>query len=203
MALWGGLGQAATVAQLVGVDVGGLISMIVQAAATARQNKKECQQLAGRVLLISQLLPQLQLQEAEVMRWRMAELDGVLREAHELVASCQERSAAYRFVMAGRQADRFRDVQSRINSCLLEFNIVSHINITRRFDGNYNVPNPSGVTTLPSTSAGPRDQFQVTETYRWSQAFSFTLVFHFNVVLFDWFIISKHSIWSFSCACLY
>ena len=27
MALWGGLGQAATVAQLVGVDAGGLISM--------------------------------------------------------------------------------------------------------------------------------------------------------------------------------
>ena len=35
MALWTGLGQAATVAQLVGADVGGLISMIVQAALTA------------------------------------------------------------------------------------------------------------------------------------------------------------------------
>ncbi|XP_052135793.1 putative serine/threonine-protein kinase-like protein CCR3 [Oryza glaberrima] len=162
MALWGGLGQAATVAQLVGVDVGGLIFMIVQAAATARQNKKECQQLAGRVLLISEMLPQLQLQEAEVMRCRMAELDGVLREAHELVASsCQARSAAYRLVMAGRQADMFRDVQRRIDSCLLDFNIVSHINITRRFDGNYNVPNPSGGTTVTSTYAGPRYKFQI------------------------------------------
>ncbi|KAI4975395.1 hypothetical protein ZWY2020_049002 [Hordeum vulgare] len=49
MDLWTGLGQAATVAQLVGADVGGLISMIVQAAITARQNKSECEQLAHRV----------------------------------------------------------------------------------------------------------------------------------------------------------
>jgi hypothetical protein len=50
MAMWGGLGQAATVAQLVGADVGGLISTIIQAAGTARQNKKKCEQLARRVL---------------------------------------------------------------------------------------------------------------------------------------------------------
>ncbi|EAY81771.1 hypothetical protein OsI_36945 [Oryza sativa Indica Group] len=35
MALWGGLGQAATVAQLVGADIGGLITMIMQVAMTA------------------------------------------------------------------------------------------------------------------------------------------------------------------------
>jgi hypothetical protein len=46
MALWTGLGQAATVAQLVGADVGGLISMIMQAALTARQNRRECEQVA-------------------------------------------------------------------------------------------------------------------------------------------------------------
>nr|ABA95203.1 hypothetical protein LOC_Os11g44510 [Oryza sativa Japonica Group] len=42
------MGQAATVAQLVGADVGRLISMIMQAALPAQRNKKECEQLARR-----------------------------------------------------------------------------------------------------------------------------------------------------------
>uniref|UniRef100_A0A0D9XV29 Protein kinase domain-containing protein n=1 Tax=Leersia perrieri TaxID=77586 RepID=A0A0D9XV29_9ORYZ len=158
MALWSGLGQAATVAQLVGVDVGGLISMIMQAAATARQNKKECEQLARRILLISQLLSRLQ--EEEVMQWRHGGLDDALRESHQLVTSCQERSAAYRLVMAGRQADKFREVHRTIDSCLLVFPIVSHIDITRRFDGNYSVQIPSDTTVPSSTSAGPQSQSQ-------------------------------------------
>ena len=99
MALWTGLGQAATVAQLVGADVGGLISMIVQAALTARQNRSECEQLARRALMIAQLLPHVQEPEAAQP---LAGLGDTLRDAHELVVSCQGRSAAYQFVMAGR-----------------------------------------------------------------------------------------------------
>uniref|UniRef100_J3NA24 Protein kinase domain-containing protein n=1 Tax=Oryza brachyantha TaxID=4533 RepID=J3NA24_ORYBR len=142
MAVWGGLGQAATVAQLVGADVGGMISKIIQAAATARQNKKECDQLARRVLMIADLLPHLQ--DPEVMRRPevrrpLTGLDDTLREAHELVTCCHGRSATYRFVMAGRLAERFRDVQSRIDSYLLVFPFISHIDITRRLDRIYNV----------------------------------------------------------------
>ncbi|KAF0896261.1 hypothetical protein E2562_019743 [Oryza meyeriana var. granulata] len=147
MALWGGLGQAATVAQLVGADVGGLISMIMIAAATARQNKKECQQLARRVFMIASLLPYLP--EAEVMRGLLDGLDGALREAHQLVVSCQGRSTAYRLVMAGRQAEKFREVQSRIDSYLLVFPFISHIDITRRLDRIYKVLLPNDAT-LPS-----------------------------------------------------
>ncbi|KAF0896248.1 hypothetical protein E2562_019730 [Oryza meyeriana var. granulata] len=156
MALWGGLGQAATVAQLVGADVGGLISNIIQAAATARQNKKECEQLARRVLMIADLLPHLQ--DPEVMRRPevrrpLTGIDDTLREAHELVTSCQGKSAAYQFVMAGRLADRFRDVQSRIDSYLLVFPFISHIDITRRLDRIYNIL-LSNDTAGPSSSAG-------------------------------------------------
>ena len=86
MALWTGLGQAATVAQLVGADVGGLISMIVQAALTARQNRTECEQLARRALMIAQLLPHVQEPEAAQP---LAGLGDALRDAHELVLSCQ------------------------------------------------------------------------------------------------------------------
>uniref|UniRef100_I1R1Y6 MCAfunc domain-containing protein n=1 Tax=Oryza glaberrima TaxID=4538 RepID=I1R1Y6_ORYGL len=113
MAVWAGLGHAATVAQLVGADVGGLITKIIQAEATARQNKKEYDQLARRVL---------------------TGLDDTLREAHELVMACQDKSAVYRLVMAGRQAEKFRDVQSRIDSYLLLFPVTSHMDITRRLE---------------------------------------------------------------------
>jgi hypothetical protein len=133
MAVWAGLGQAATVAQMVGVDAGGLISMIIQAAETAHRNKKKCERLAHRVSMIADLLPHLQLQDLEVAL-PLAGLEDALREAHGLVLSCQGRSAAYRFITAGRQAERFRDVQGRIDAYLIVFPVVSHIIITRRLD---------------------------------------------------------------------
>ncbi|VAH40680.1 unnamed protein product [Triticum turgidum subsp. durum] len=140
MALWTGLGQAATVAQLVGADVGGLISMTMQAALTARQNRAECEQLARRVLMIAQLLPHVQLaDEPEATAWPLAGLGDVLRDAHELVVSCQGRSAAYQFVMAGRTAERFREIQGRIDSYLILFPVISHIGITRRLERIYNL----------------------------------------------------------------
>uniref|UniRef100_A0A0D9XV22 Protein kinase domain-containing protein n=1 Tax=Leersia perrieri TaxID=77586 RepID=A0A0D9XV22_9ORYZ len=163
MALWGGLGQAATVAQLVGADVGGLISMIIQAAMTAQQNKKECEQLARRVFMIAELLQHLQdpevLQRPEIRR-PLAGLDDTLREAHELVMVCQEKNAVYRLVMAGRQADRFRDVQSKIDSYLFVFPIISHIDVTRRLDRIYNILVPND-TSGTSTSVASIPQLPI------------------------------------------
>uniref|UniRef100_A0A0E0MHY8 Protein kinase domain-containing protein n=1 Tax=Oryza punctata TaxID=4537 RepID=A0A0E0MHY8_ORYPU len=155
--MWSGLGQAATVAQLVGADVGGLISMIMQAALTAQQNKKECEQLARRVFMIAELLPHLQ--DPEVMprpevRRPLAGLGDTLREAHELVMSCQGMTMVYRLVTAGRQADKFRDVQSKIDSYLLVFPFISHIYITRRLDRIYNILLPNDMSTMPSPSSG-------------------------------------------------
>ncbi|KAE8767511.1 putative serine/threonine-protein kinase-like protein CCR3 [Hordeum vulgare] len=135
MAVWTGLGQAATLAQLVGADVGGLISMIVQAALTARHNRSECEQLARRVLMIAQLLPHVEEPEAAQP---LAGLGLTLRDAHELVVSCQGRSTAYQIIMAGRTAERFREVQSKIDSYLILFPLISHIGITRRLERIYN-----------------------------------------------------------------
>ncbi|KAF2912033.1 hypothetical protein DAI22_11g225700 [Oryza sativa Japonica Group] len=163
MALWGGLGQTATVAQLVGVDVGGLVSMIMHAALTARQNKRECEQLARRVFMIGELLPHLQdssvMRRPEVRRPLML-LGGMLREAHELVASCQGRSTVYQLVAAGRQAEKFRDIQRRIDSYLLLFPFISHIDITRRLDRIHREMIPSDhpkPTSLPSPSTGSQN----------------------------------------------
>ncbi|CAN6372052.1 unnamed protein product [Urochloa humidicola] len=153
--MWNVLEQAATVAQLVGADVGSLITMIIQAAITAQQNKKECEQLARRVFTVGELLQHL---DPEVMRRPeirrpLAGLDDALREAHELVMACQDKSAVYRLVLAGRQAERFRDVQSRIDSYLLLFPVISHIDITRRLDRIYNILLPNDTAAGPSTTA--------------------------------------------------
>ncbi|VAH40257.1 unnamed protein product [Triticum turgidum subsp. durum] len=161
MALWTGLGQAATVAQLVGADVGGLISMIVQAAMTARQNRTECEQLARRALMIAQLLPHVQEPEAAQP---LAGLGDALRDAHELVVSCQGRSAAYQFIMAGRTAEKFREVQSKIDSYLILFPVISHIGITRRLERIYSVLVQDGSTRDEPPSPLPQPaQLQFTE----------------------------------------
>uniref|UniRef100_M8AQI2 Putative serine/threonine-protein kinase-like protein CCR3 n=1 Tax=Aegilops tauschii TaxID=37682 RepID=M8AQI2_AEGTA len=143
MALLTGLGHAATVAQLVGADVGGLISMTMQAALTAQQNRAECEQLARRVLMIAQLLPHVQLaDDPEAVAWPLAGLGEALWDAHELVVSCQGRSAAYQFVMAGRTAERFREVRS-------------HIGITRRLERIYDILVPDDDSTTSGEPAYP------------------------------------------------
>ncbi|KAM0860937.1 hypothetical protein ACQ4PT_046213 [Festuca glaucescens] len=116
---------------MVGVDASGLISMIIQAAETAHRNKKKCERLTHRVSMIADFLPHLQDPEVALP---LSGLEDALREAHGLVLSCQGRSAAYRFIMAGRQAERFRDVQGRIDAYLIVFPVVSHIAITRGLD---------------------------------------------------------------------
>ncbi|CAL5002720.1 unnamed protein product [Urochloa decumbens] len=128
MALWDALAPAATVAQLVGTDAAGLVSATLQAVRTARRNRGECRALARRVMMVGDLLQLAQQGRSSSEAMRRPEvrraldgLGGALRRAYELVESCQERGAVYGFVMAGRQAEQFRDVQAEIDAYLLVF----------------------------------------------------------------------------------
>ncbi|XP_047044123.1 putative serine/threonine-protein kinase-like protein CCR3 [Lolium rigidum] len=114
------------------VAASGLISTIIQAADTAERNKRACKNLASRVKMIAELLPQVQ--DPEAMR-PLAGLGDALTEAHELVQSCQGKGRPYRLFAAGRQADRFREVQGRIDSLLILFPVISYIGLARRLDG--------------------------------------------------------------------
>ncbi|XP_047044127.1 putative serine/threonine-protein kinase-like protein CCR3 [Lolium rigidum] len=118
------------------VAAGGLISKIIQAADTAQHNKRECKNLASRVQMIAELLPQVQ--DPEAMR-PLAGLGEALTEAHELVQSCQRKGRTYRFFAAGRQSDRFREVQGRIDSLLILFPMIGLIGLARRLDGTGHV----------------------------------------------------------------
>lgn len=131
--MWGVLGNAATVAQLVGVDAAGLIAKIRQAARTAQQNNNDCELLARRVDMLGELLPRLMRQDPEAVR-ALAGLDRTLSEAHELVMSCQGRGRTYRLFTASRMADRFRDVEKKIDSYLSLIPAISYICITSRLD---------------------------------------------------------------------
>lgn len=138
MPLWNSLGQAATVAQLAGVDAGGLISAIVQAVQTVQRNKVECRQLVNQVTMIRDLLQMLQqsdiMQRPEIRR----ELDGLeetLRQAYMLVTSCQQSNIMHRFFMSGNQAQQFQDVRNRIDSHLRIYPLIIHIDLRHHISG--------------------------------------------------------------------
>lgn len=137
-AQWDNLERAATIAQLVGVDTLGLISMIVQAAQTVRRNKETCQELVQDVQLINNdLLRMLQdpemMQRAEIVN-ALNGLEGTLQEAYNLISSCRDCSAAYRIFMGWKQTDQFRRVKKKIAKHLRFYPVISHADITRRLE---------------------------------------------------------------------
>ncbi|XP_048566662.1 probable serine/threonine-protein kinase PBL28 [Triticum urartu] len=142
------LGNAASVAQLVGT-VGRLISKIIDAARTARQNKRECLYLTVRLSIIGEVLPRLP-QDAKVKR-SLTELGKTLGEAHELVLDCQNWSTARQLIGARRHADSLKEVNGRIDSHINLLNLV--FNTT---SGGI-PPNHTDTATVssPGSSSGP------------------------------------------------
>ncbi|CAO2146377.1 unnamed protein product [Urochloa humidicola] len=165
MALWNGLGQAATVAQLAGLDAGGLISMIVQSVQTVRRNREECRQLMHHVMMIGDLLQMLQQSDMMQRPGIRRPLDGLqdtLQQAYMLVASCQQSNIMYRFLMSGSQAQKFRDVRDRIDAYLRIYPLISHIDTRHFINGLYSHTHPSGTQasqevlgSFPSNSNQP------------------------------------------------
>uniref|UniRef100_K3ZIQ6 Protein kinase domain-containing protein n=1 Tax=Setaria italica TaxID=4555 RepID=K3ZIQ6_SETIT len=107
------------------------------ASQTVRHNKKTCQQLVQHVQIIGDLLKKLQasemMQQPEI-RNGLSELEQILREAYMLVTSCQNNNYVYHLFMAAKQADQFRVLQNRLNSCLQVFPLISHIDTTDHLD---------------------------------------------------------------------
>ncbi|RLN34154.1 putative receptor-like protein kinase [Panicum miliaceum] len=134
MALLNGLGQAATIAQLSGLDAFGLTSMIMQAVHTVRRNKKACKQLEHRVQMIADLLQSMEgsemMQRPETRR-PLNGLEQTLRCAYILVTSCQNSRNIYLFFYGEKLANKFSEVQNSIDFYLQLFPVLSHIDTTR------------------------------------------------------------------------
>ncbi|CAL4978932.1 unnamed protein product [Urochloa decumbens] len=160
MALWNGLGQASTLAQLAGVDAGELISMIIQAVQTVHRNREECRQLVHHVMMIGdllQLLQQSEMMPCPEIRKPLDGLEDTLRQAYMLVTSCQQSNIMYRFFMAWNQAQKFRDVRDRIDSYLWIYPLISHIDTRYFLSGLYGRPNPSVIQ--PQGSENEQESF--------------------------------------------
>ena len=128
MALLNGLGQAATIAQLSGLDAFGLTSMIMKAVHTVRRNKKACKQLEQRVQMIADLLQSIEVSET---RRPLNGLEHTLRCAYILVTSCQNSRNIYLFFYGEKLANKFSEVQNSIDFYLQVFPVLSHIDTTR------------------------------------------------------------------------
>ncbi|XP_040381554.1 putative cysteine-rich receptor-like protein kinase 20 isoform X2 [Oryza brachyantha] len=117
--LWGVLGQASNVAQLVGVDALGLVSMVVQAALAARHHRDACRRLGQHVELVGGLLRELEIAELmrrEATRRPLEQLRGALRRCYALVTACQEdRGYLHRLLLGARTADELRAAQHEID----------------------------------------------------------------------------------------
>ncbi|KAF8668134.1 hypothetical protein HU200_052425 [Digitaria exilis] len=137
MALWNGVGQVASVAQLAGVDAYGLISMIVEAARTVKRNRETCQLLARRARMIGDLLQQLertQLMQHMETRNPVEQLEETLRHAYILITSCRDSGYLHSFCMGRNQSDQLREVQNEITFYLQLFPLVSFVDNTRNWE---------------------------------------------------------------------
>ncbi|XP_048542622.1 putative cysteine-rich receptor-like protein kinase 23 isoform X2 [Triticum urartu] len=116
--LWGALGQASSVAQLVGVDALGLVSMVVQAALAARRHRDACVRLAQHVELVGGLLGELELDELmrrEATRRPLEQLGAALRRCYALATACQDCGYLRRLLLGGRMADELCAAQHEID----------------------------------------------------------------------------------------
>ncbi|KAL6603211.1 hypothetical protein ACP70R_043572 [Stipagrostis hirtigluma subsp. patula] len=112
------LGQASNVAQLVGVDVLGLVSMVVEAALAARRHRDACRRLAQQVELVGGLLRELELAELmrrEATRRPLEQLGAALRRCYALVTACRDCGYLRSLLLGARMAGDLRAAEQEID----------------------------------------------------------------------------------------
>ncbi|KAL6653663.1 hypothetical protein ACP70R_008587 [Stipagrostis hirtigluma subsp. patula] len=113
------LGQAANIAQVLGVDIFGLISMIVKGAQRVRRNEEACRLLSVRASMIKDRLQLLQASKffERPETWKPAQgLKRTLLRAHSLILACRHSSYVYNFCMGCELADRLESVQKEMDA---------------------------------------------------------------------------------------
>jgi len=131
---WDMLGKAASVMQLTGVDAFGMVSMIIQAARTARRNRDLCQQLAKKVEIVSGLLEELNIPELRrhrKTRRPLDELRSALFRGYVLVWSCSQQqqgaSQFWQMFMAGDMAAMLRQAKDEIDSYIILIPLITTV----------------------------------------------------------------------------
>ncbi|CAO2034308.1 unnamed protein product [Urochloa humidicola] len=164
---WDMLGKVAGVMQLTGVDAFGMVSMIVQAARTARRNRDLCQQLAKKVEIVSSLLEELRIPELRRHRKTRRPLDELrtaLFRGYVPVWSCNQQQSASQFrqlFMAVDMASMLRQAKDEIDGYIILIPMITAVASVRARDDETNDPGPARkpqisiqeVTDSPSSSS--------------------------------------------------
>ncbi|KAF9674571.1 hypothetical protein SADUNF_Sadunf10G0140800 [Salix dunnii] len=111
----------ANFAQVAGVDALSLANMIISSARNATAHKKNCEQLAEHVKIISNLLEKIKstdLVNLPATKEPLDCLEEALRKAFDLVESCREKSYLYMLAMGWNVVYQFRQVQDEIDRYL-------------------------------------------------------------------------------------
>uniref|UniRef100_A0A6N2NC39 MCAfunc domain-containing protein n=1 Tax=Salix viminalis TaxID=40686 RepID=A0A6N2NC39_SALVM len=111
----------ANLAQVAGVDALSLANMIISSARNATAHKKNCEQLAEHVKIISNLLEKIKstdLVNLPATKEPLDCLEEALRKAFDLVESCKEKSYLYMLAMGWSVVYQFRQVQDEIDRYL-------------------------------------------------------------------------------------
>ncbi|CAL5033937.1 unnamed protein product [Urochloa decumbens] len=146
---WDMLGKVAGVMQLTGVDAFGMVSMIVQAARTARRNRDLCQQLAKKVEIVSGLLEELHIPELRRHRKTRRPLDELrtaLFRGYVLVWSCSQQQSASQFrqlFMAADMASMLRQAKDEIDGYIILIPLITAVATVRARDDETNDPAPA------------------------------------------------------------
>ncbi|XP_021618716.1 protein MID1-COMPLEMENTING ACTIVITY 1 isoform X1 [Manihot esculenta] len=123
----------ASISQASGVDALGLANMIISAARNATTHRKNCEQLAEHVRLISNLLEKLKstdLINLPATKEPLEAIEEALRKALDLVESCKDKSYLYMLAMGWSVVYQFRQVQAEIDRYL---KIVPLISLVHEF----------------------------------------------------------------------
>ncbi|OEL32924.1 Cysteine-rich receptor-like protein kinase 19 [Dichanthelium oligosanthes] len=131
--LWTVLGQASSVAQLVGVDSLGLVSMVVQAALAARRHRDACRRLAQHVEIVGSLLRELGLTELmrrEATRRPLEQLGGALRRCYGIVTACQDCGYLRGLLVGARMAEELRAAEQEIDMFIRLIPLIALVDTT-------------------------------------------------------------------------
>jgi hypothetical protein len=133
--LWSALGQASNVAQLVGVDLLGLGSMVVQAALAARRHRDACRRMAQHVEVVGGLLQELELADLmrrEATRRPLDQLRGALRRCYALVTACQDCGYLRTLLVGARMAEELRAAEKEIDMFIRLVPLIALVDTTHR-----------------------------------------------------------------------
>ncbi|AQK81295.1 hypothetical protein ZEAMMB73_Zm00001d036532 [Zea mays] len=148
--MWAVLGQASNVAQLVGVDALGLVSMVVQAALAARRHRDACRRLAQHVEVVGGLLRELELAELmrrEATRRPLDQLRAALRRCYALVTACQDCGYLRSLLLGARMADELRAAEKEVDLFIRLVPLIALVDSTHGRSGKQTAEGVPGLLT--------------------------------------------------------